>query len=259
MKTDGDADDPEGGFAFQNSGQSFIRTAMVIRGNGSVGIGTKSPGDNRLYVSNAAAGLAGSTIVAENASSSGIAGHFKTVGDDATVVITSDGSGDLIRAFSSGGDIEFAVRNNGNVNADGTYTSPATDLAEVFDVEGHAPAYDPGDVLVISTGSNRMVRKSTTPYSSLVAGVYATKPGVQLGTPEEGRTVPMAVVGVVPTKVSAENGAIQRGDLLVTSPTQGHAMKGDRAAVAPGTILGKALEPFEGPGTSVIEVLVNTQ
>jgi len=68
--------------------------------------------------------------------------------------------------------------------------------------------------------------------------------------------VPMGVVGVIPTKVSGENGPIQRGDLLVTSSTPGHAMRaGDQAAV--GTTIGKALETFDGRGTGVIKVLVS--
>jgi len=44
-KTDGNADSPDGGIAFVNTGQDGIEdTAMVIRGNGNVGIGTTSPG-----------------------------------------------------------------------------------------------------------------------------------------------------------------------------------------------------------------------
>jgi len=267
LKTDGNTATPDGGIAFANVGSTgALSTAMSIRGNGSVGIGTVTPGNNRLKVMNSAgSGTSTATVWAENTSTSnGIAGHFKTTGTDATLVITNDGSGDLLRAFSSGGDLEFAVRNNGNVNADGTYTSPATDLAEVFDVEGPISDYEPGDVLVISVESDRTVTKSDRPYSMRVAGVYATKPGVQLGTPDEG-TVPMGVVGVIPTKVSSENGPIARGDLLVTSSTPGHAMKAEPVVVngveiyPSGTILGKALEPFEGRGTGVIEVLVNVQ
>ncbi|MBA7482289.1 hypothetical protein ES707_17775 [subsurface metagenome] len=44
-KTDGNANSPDGGIAFVNTGQDGIEdTAMVIRGNGNVGIGTTSPG-----------------------------------------------------------------------------------------------------------------------------------------------------------------------------------------------------------------------
>jgi hypothetical protein len=68
--------------------------------------------------------------------------------------------------------------------------------------------------------------------------------------------VPVALLGIVPTKVSAENGPIQRGDLLVTSTTPGHAMRADDPP--PGTVLGKALEALES-GTGVILVLVTLQ
>lgn len=37
--------------------------------------------------------------------------------------------------------------------------------------------------------------------------------------------VPLAVVGIVPCKVTTENGPILVGDLLVTSSTPGYAMK----------------------------------
>ncbi len=73
--------------------------------------------------------------------------------------------------------------------------------------------------------------------------------------------IPLAVTGVVPVKASAENGAIQPGDLLTTSATPGHAMKASPVEIGgvsiyrPGTILGKALEPLVS-GTGVISVLL---
>ena len=68
----------------------------------------------------------------------------------------------------------------------------------------------------------------------------------------------MAVVGIVPCKVSAENGPIQRGDLLVTSSTEGHAMKGTDRRRMLGAVVGKALETLQR-GKGVIEVLVTLQ
>jgi hypothetical protein len=54
--------------------------------------------------------------------------------------------------------------------------------------------------------------------------------------PKLKQEVPMAVVGIVPCKVSAENGAIEVGDLLVASFTPGHAMKGtDRSKMLGGS------------------------
>jgi len=68
----------------------------------------------------------------------------------------------------------------------------------------------------------------------------------------------MAMVGIVPTKVSAENGAIHRGDLLVTSSTPGYAMKGTDRSRMLGAVIGKAMGTL-GSGTGVIEVLVTLQ
>jgi hypothetical protein len=70
--------------------------------------------------------------------------------------------------------------------------------------------------------------------------------------------VPMATVGIVPTKVSAVNGPIRVGDLLVTAATPGHAMKGtDRERLA-GAVVGKALGALDS-GVGVIEVLISLQ
>jgi hypothetical protein len=70
--------------------------------------------------------------------------------------------------------------------------------------------------------------------------------------------VPLAIVGIVPCKVTAENGAIAVGDLLVASFTPGHAMKGTDRAKMLGAIVGKALEPL-GEGKGVVQVLVTLQ
>ena len=66
-----------------------------------------------------------------------------------------------------------------------------------------------------------------------------------VGEPAAKDEVPLAVVGIVPCKVSAENGAIQAGDLLVTSSTPGHAMKGTDHSKMLGAVVGKALEPLQ--------------
>lgn len=68
----------------------------------------------------------------------------------------------------------------------------------------------------------------------------------------------MAMVGRVPTKVSAENGPIKVGDLLVSSSTLGHAMKGTDRNQMFGGVISKALGSLDS-GTGVIEVLVTLQ
>jgi hypothetical protein len=58
--------------------------------------------------------------------------------------------------------------------------------------------------------------------------------------------------------VSAENGPIRRGDLLVTSSTVGYAMKGTDRSRLTGAVIGKALGTLDS-GTGVIEVVVTLQ
>jgi hypothetical protein len=107
------------------------------------------------------------------------------------------------------------------------------------------------------------VAKANQPYSTLVAGIFSTKPGL-LGTTRKvddsapADEVPLAVVGIVPCKVTAENGAIRMGDLLVSSSTPGYAMKGTDRGRMLGAVVGKALEPLQ-QGEGVIQVLVTLQ
>ena len=143
---------------------------------------------------------------------------------------------------------------------DGGTQIGGADFAESVSMAGPKEKYEPGDVLVIDTRTDRRVSLSNTPYSTLVAGIYSTKPGVVATThrsddPLLMYEVPMAIVGIVPCNVSTENGPIRRGDILVTSSTPGYAMRGTDRGQLPGAIVGKALQPLVmGKGT--IEVLI---
>jgi len=68
----------------------------------------------------------------------------------------------------------------------------------------------------------------------------------------------MAMIGIVPTKVSAENGPIKRGDLLVTSSIRGYAMKGTDRSRMLGAVIGKSLGNLDA-GTGVVEALITLQ
>jgi hypothetical protein len=131
----------------------------------------------------------------------------------------------------------FVVRRNGAVLADGPFGGPA-DFAEMLPVSGPVSSYQPGDVLVI--GDDGQLTHSTAPNAATLAGVYSTDPGFVgdmrirargLEAADDGATadtagwIPVAIVGVVPVKVSDEGGAIRPGDLLTTSATPAHAMK----------------------------------
>ncbi len=199
-----------------------------------------------------------------------------------------DGSADatqFIECQRSGGDIEFRVWADGDVSADGIFTAGGADYAEMVKISSGAESVQAGDVMVIDPANPSAFLKSGSARSTLVAGVYSTKPGVlgsehdwdqlaaELVPPSgEGQSepaavkslelgrmideVPLAVIGIVPCKASAENGSITPGDLLVTSGTPGHAMRDDIPRA--GTIVGKALGSLES-GTGVIKVLVTLQ
>lgn len=165
--------------------------------------------------------------------------------------------------FKVDGANKARIDHNGKGYFNGGTQNSGADLAEAFDVEGDHNSYEPGDVLIISQSSDRKVEKSNAAYSTLVAGVYATKPGVLL-TEENidndltGK-VPMGVIGVIPTKVCLQGGAIKRGDLLVTSSISGVAMKADPEKVRVGQVLGKALEDYSADSIGKIKVLVSVK
>jgi hypothetical protein len=206
---------------------------------------------------NTSAGLIATT------SGSGAALSASTTGTGVALLANAAAAPGNIAIFQAAGvnKIRFSKAGKGFFN-NGTQVGGA-DVAEAFEVEGDARSYEPGDVLVLSTRSDRRVEKSRSAYSPLVVGVYATKPGVLLTErhidDELRGTVPLGVVGVIPTKVSAENGPISRGDLLVTASVSGHAMRGAARSRMFGATIGKALEEFAGPGTGIINVLVNVK
>ncbi len=179
-------------------------------------------------------------------------------------------------------EIDFRVDRDGEVFSDVGVTVPA-DFAEMIHVSSGADSIEPGDLVAIDPTNPRAVVKSTSARSTFVLGVYSTKPGVvgserewdveaPVGSVEaaEGERIPLkradmarlydevpiAMIGIVPAKVSVENGPIQPGDLLVTSSTPGHAMRDDDPRN--GTIVGKALEPLAN-GTGKIRIAVTLQ
>lgn len=170
----------------------------------------------------------------------------------------------LVGSVSQNPDITvFRVDGSGTVYANGGFQPSGADFAESMAVVGDRSTYAAGDLLVIERTAKRHLARAQQPYSSLVAGVYSTKPGMLGSTRRVDESpakdeVPLAVVGIVPCKVSAENGPIQVGDLLVTSSTPGHAMRGTDRSRMLGAVVGKALEPLPR-GTGVIQVLVTLQ
>ena len=172
---------------------------------------------------------------------------------------TLEVNGNVRLTSGSGASITFA---DGTVQSTAyTGVSCGGDFAESVDVTGQRKKYEPGDLLVIDPHHPGEFQRAAQPYSALVAGIYSTKPGYigrRLTGPKSPDEVPLAMVGIVPTKVTTENGPIYTGDLLVTSSTPGRAMKGTDRARLTGAVVGKALGNLDS-GTGVIEVLVTLQ
>jgi hypothetical protein len=178
----------------------------------------------------------------------------------------------------------------GKIRVAGCY---GCDIAEHASVNENEPL-ESGDVVVIDVNSDKQLTKSTEPFSEYVAGIYSSTPGVYMGRPDEGGmllgegdftkkgllehygTIPLALAGQVPVKVTDENGPIQKGDLLTTSSVPGFAMKWSLLDISEAkdfgqlkeimaeneqrrnAILGKAFESLES-GTGKIKALVTLQ
>jgi hypothetical protein len=233
------SDQSNGIFAATNSA-SAVGVQAINNGNGGLGLWGVSTLGAGIGVKGTSADNGGTAIVGE---------------------LQGVTSGDLA-AFKVDGVNKARIDINGKGYFNGGTQNSGADVAETFDVEGSRSQYEPGDVLIISQATDRTVEKCQTPYSTLVAGVYATKPGVLLTEKDASGNqldamVPMGVIGVIPTKVCLEGGAIKRGDLLVTSSTPGAAMKADPEKVRIGQVIGKALEDYNATGIGKIKVLVS--
>ncbi len=180
-------------------------------------------------------------------------------------IFRNEAGGNILLGVNGvGGQVNvFRVDGNGTIFANGGFRPFGADFAESVAVKGGPEHYAPGDLLAIDPSGERRLSLSQTPYSTLVAGIYSTQPGVVASTHRvdealPNNEVPLAVVGIVPCKVTAANGPVVGGDLLVASSTPGYAMKGTDRGRMLGAVVGKALQPLER-GTGVIQVLVALQ
>jgi len=152
-------------------------------------------------------------------------------------------------------DLVFTVFGDGDVTATGAFTAGGSGYAELMRLSGSAK---PGDVLRTSMTSDRSVFRCGVPNDTRVVGVYVENPGFIAGgaLQDQPNMIPVAFSGIVPVKVTADNGTIDYGDLLTCSSNPGYAMKATNPQI--GAILGKAME-IHSTGTGVIDVLLTLQ
>ena len=171
----------------------------------------------------------------------------------------------------SDADPDFRVANDGLVLTDrgfrcgdGAPSCLQTGGADVAEKIDSGELLQAGDVVEIDPDQPDRFRMARSPRSRLVAGVVSSSPAVVLGanvslqngSSDDDIRPALALVGRVRVKVSAENGPIAIGDLLVTSSTAGHAMRD--ADPKMGTVIGKALEALPS-GTGTVLVLVQSR
>ena len=222
--------------------------APGVYGNSSAGVGVYARTQSNLTYMAAVRG--------EN-DGFGYGGYFSSEDGVPLYGIRNTGSGNMMELWTLDPVSRvFRINTFGSVFANGTYNSPAADFAEMMAAQ---PGLEPGDVLVI--GEDGKLARSSSAYQATVVGVYSTQPAFVGGMTEDGEQsgkIPMAVTGIVPVKVSSENGAIAAGDLLVSSSTPGHAMRCEGIDACFGRTIGKALEGLE-TGSGEITMLVQAR
>ena len=151
----------------------------------------------------------------------------------------------------------FRVDDTGDVYADGAYygTAFSTGSADVAEWVSVSESVEAGDVLDLDVNMPGAYRLSQTVCSSLVAGIVSTEPGVTLGGDGAKGQALLALIGIVPVKVTNEGGPIQPGDLLVTSSTPGYAMRWAGPEPCLCSLVGKALEPMTDEAGVILVLL----
>ena len=180
----------------------------------------------------------GGSIAASRTINVGAGSYIVVNADDIAVDATTAATASKVVARDGSGDVYANT-------FQGTATSAQyADLAEKYAADGDI---EPGTVVCF--GGEAEVTACDKDSHHAVAGVVSTDPAYMMNSGADG--VYVALCGRVPCKVI---GPVNKGDLMVSSGTLGHAKADNNAA--PGRILGKAIGSSEG-GEAVIEVLVN--
>jgi hypothetical protein len=185
-----------------------------------------------------------------------------------------DGAGGNIWAGGHGIDGDLALHPHGSTNitdlnqatihldgATGDIILRNADCAEEFDIS-ESEEIEPGDVVILDDDEDK-VRKCYISYDKKVAGIFSGagdyRPGIVFDRKNtKTKRIPIALMGKVYCKVTAEPNQILVGDILTTSDIPGYAMKALDPLKAFGAIIGKAMKPLRA-GKGVIPVLVSLQ
>jgi hypothetical protein len=268
---------------------SLGNSAMFQSGT-FIGVGTTTPADAfHVSFNDAGGALTGYAVQNRSASAAaysgmlfydqnGALGQFQGFNNSTHEYrINNIATGGSIN-FMIGSSSKFLVTNNGNIGmgavpavteklhvagnvvVDGNLGAKYQDVAEW--VETGAPL-EAGTVVIVDPTEPNRVLAAPRAYDTRVAGAVSRQPGLVLGEQGDSKAM-VAQSGRVRVKADATYGAIKIGDLLVTSPNPGYAMRskpmrvGTASIHRPGTLLGKALEALPD-GKGEILVLLTLQ
>jgi hypothetical protein len=213
-----------------------LRTAGLISATGNI------TGGNILGGANVNATTHTGTTVSVTGNIDG--GNLRTAG------LLSVNSGNVTSAVI----VNAGANGVGNIGSTTNYFGNAhvtalralyADLAENYAADAD---YEPGTVL--SFGGSQEVTISSVTNDTNVAGVVSSAPATVMNSGiDAAHTATLALIGRVPTRVI---GPVAKGAMMV-SAGNGYAMA--CAAPAIGTVIGKAIENFDGP-SGVIEIAV---
>jgi hypothetical protein len=234
------------------TGGNLIASGVLISTNAVSATGNVT-GGNLLTTGlvSASANVSGGNLIAGNiVNAPSVTGGLVSV----TGSITANGiftinSGNAVTAIVNG-----AANTVGNIGSTSKYfnqvfaqatTALYADLAEVYEADAD---YAPGTV--VSFGGTKEVTVSATAGDPTVAGVISANPSYLMnnGLTADHRAI-VALTGRVPTSVT---GAVSKGAMMVAA---GDGRACACATPAMGTVIGKALENFDGE-SGVIEIVV---
>ena len=245
----------------------WLANSTIYMGNAQISANATSliftnPAGGQTVLAGASAGVTGATVSATGNVTGGniltgglisATGNI-TGGNLTTAGILTVNSGAAATAIVNG-----AGNAVGNIGSSSVYfnrlfaqatTALYADLAECYLADAD---YEPGTVM--DFGGDLEVTLSTTDSSKRVSGVVSTNPAHVMNSGLQGdHVVTVALIGRVPVKVT---GVIRKGDLMV-SAGNGRARACTIASPKVGTIIGKALENFDG-GEGTIEIVIGKQ
>lgn len=224
--------------------------------------GNGSDGDVDLYDSNGRRRLLLNADGQDLSIYDAAGNQIGSLGNNSNLRLGGHGSDGDVLLYPSGANDIFAtdaatIHLDGNA---GDITLRNADCAEEFEVMSTREA-EPGTVMAL--GDDGRLRPSCRAHETGVVGVVsgagAYRPGIVLDKqPGQTHRSPIALMGKAYVKVTDEGGPIRIGDLLSSSPTEGHAMRAGDPSRAFGAVIGKAIAAHAS-GTGLIPMIIALQ